>query len=134
MNIRVLLISCLAASIILWSCTSDSQADGEVSLEGYWGLTQASINGKVSDRLSSLYFEFEKDSLLHTNILGEDASYPYQQTETEIIQHSIPEIVYSIDQLTDTLLTLTTQIQNADFVLYLGRRSSDIESNQITEN
>lgn len=134
MDIRVLLTGCMAAGIMLWSCTGDSQAEGEVLLEGYWGLTQANINGKASDRLSSLYFEFVKDSLVHTNILGEDASYPYQQTETEIIQKSVPEIIYSIDQLTDTLLTLTTQIQNADFVLYLGRRSSALESSQITEN
>ncbi len=134
MDIRILLTGCLAVGIMLWACSHDRRAEGEVSLEGYWGLTQASINGKSSDRLSSLYFEFVRDSLVHTNILGEDASYPYRQTETEIIQQSVPEIVYSIDQLSDTLLTLTTQIQNADFVLHLGRRSSAMESNQITEN
>ncbi|MDH3652405.1 MAG: hypothetical protein OEQ53_22130, partial [Saprospiraceae bacterium] len=61
-------------------------------------------------------------------------TYGFQKNESEIIQYSMPEIIYSVEQLSDTILTLAAQIQNADFQLDLRRLSDQEEARQVTEN
>jgi hypothetical protein len=99
------------------TCSPSDKLDAS-DLAGYWQLNFALVNGKNTDRLRDLFLDFDADQKVRTNIFGETFSFDYEYTEDEIIQLSDPQLNYSIQEFSDSLLVLKTNIRKADFLLH----------------
>jgi len=102
-------------------CNED-KVDDSGKLLGRWDIIEASRGGQATESLDQLFFEFFQDGKMRTNILGatEDAVY---SMENMIIKQreSQLEIDYTVDSLTDSVLTMYTTINRFNFRFRLGK-------------
>ena len=112
---------------ILFGFSTCSQSDrvDKSDIAGHWQLKFALVNGENTDRLRDLFLDFNADQQLITNIFGESNSYGYEFSEGEIRQQSDPELIYYIQELSDSLMVLQTNIRKADFILHFYKVSQD---------
>ncbi|MBX2816102.1 MAG: hypothetical protein KTR24_08895 [Saprospiraceae bacterium] len=117
-------------SIFCWvSCAQDSQSEEKII--GRWDLHAAVIDGEETDRLDNLYFEFSPEGEVGTNIFGIDESYQYTLDSEQINQASEPPLVYDLEWLSDSTISMVTQIRRKEFVLSLQRTDVITESSEV---
>lgn len=111
----------LLSLTLLGACGEDDVVQEELLL-GRWDIRQGLRNGRATESLDQLFFVFYEEGRMQTNITGSPADANYELAEDQILQRGGPmEIDYTIQSLTDSLLILTTSINNYDFRLELGR-------------
>ncbi len=115
----------LIAAIVLCTCRQQVE-QGESSLDtlqfmGRWELATAEVDGKSTDRLRSLYFVFLPDTSLQTNIFGSETNYKFSFEDGVILQFSNPQLNYELLEITDSTMSLRTELRGKQFTMYLGK-------------
>lgn len=101
----------------LIACSSDSADNAKTNqLAKRWEIREASRNGRITESLDKLYFDFAKDGTLQTNLGGATETGTYELEEEQILQRGTQiDADYKIETLSDSLLVLTTVIRNSNF-------------------
>ena len=105
-EISIILLSSCCIIYAFQSCKSEAepQALDSLDIQGRWELVSASVDGKETDRLRSLYFVFLPDTSLQTNIFGSETNFKFSMQSEQIIQFSEPQLTYTILAHTDSTL------------------------------
>ena len=107
----------------LSACQDTQEIDRREYLLGRWEIQEARRNGQATESLEELYFEFFQDGKMTTNLLGVPETASYDLEENELRQRdSQMDIDYQIEELTDSLLVLTTNLRDYDFRFRLHKR------------
>lgn len=89
---------------------------------GRWDIQQGLRNGRATESLDELFFVFYEEGKMQTNISGNPADVTYELDGDQIHQQGGPlDITYNIESLTDSMLVLTTTINQYDFRLEMAR-------------
>jgi len=115
--------------LLLVACGSDNSATQQKDmLIGRWDLTEGQRNGKVAESLRGTYFEFMADDKMSTNLpIKGGMNSPYVIEDGVIKQTIINDIKinYTIVQLTEETLQLTTTLRGFDFVFALAKAETE---------
>lgn len=115
-----LLVSVLATTLLL-SCNGDQLNAAEL-IEGRWELKQATRNGEVVEALTDLYFEFDGEGNMQTNLPVPNPGNTYEINKNELTQQgSNGSINYTIETINESDLVLSTVLQGAPFQFKLNR-------------
>ena len=88
---------------VLVGCGTDSNSVGHDALMGRWELSKATVDGKDTDRLQSLYYVFLPDTSVQTNILGSETNFKYIFNSVEIEQLSEDEMDAELQRIEEAL-------------------------------
>ena len=131
-TIRFFAFFVIALAIFSSERCSDAPSFDTKKLTGRWELTKAWRNHRPTEKLNDTYNEFFENSTLKTNLIFDDRSgeYPFVVSGSKIIQKSKPdEIVYTVEEFNDTLLTLHLILRNFPFKLVLHKVENGEELN-----
>ena len=107
--------------LLLPSCTNDDNQAGP-SLTGRWEIESAQRNGRPTESLDELYFEFTELGEFGTNIGGTPAQGQFTREDNNILSKGLqPELVYEIKNITDSTLDLKSRYGNYRFDFRLRR-------------
>ncbi len=95
------------------SCSADRSNDEK--LDGRWSVVDALRNGRKTGTLQDAFFEFRADTLMTTNIFGEEQGYDFELTSGGFKQLGSPEIDYVIERLKGDTLVFSTVINRYNF-------------------
>ncbi|MCB0548618.1 MAG: lipocalin family protein [Phaeodactylibacter sp.] len=130
MNLRSFFQSALLLSIVLLPVACGNEPEGQQELLlGRWELRQATRNGSPTESLSELYFVFNADGSMNTNlpVPGMSEETKYKLDGRNIYQYSdgLPdELSYFIDEISDSTLVLSTEIRNFRFNFVLEKQTA----------
>ncbi len=111
----------LMISLMSTSCETELPYDSQ-QLNGRWEIQEARRNGRVTQSLEGAFFEFRSDGSMLTNLMGKEEEHPYELQQKGILQKSQPkDILYKIDELSDSKLGLSMTIRKFDFQLKLDK-------------
>ena len=111
----------LTMGILLTSCGPDSSLDKD-ALIGRWELRQATRDGKPTESLDQLYYEFIEDGSMKSNLAGQTESGKYEIDNEKLLQRDTKlEVDYLIESLSDSVMTLTTNLRNIHFKFVLEK-------------
>lgn len=114
---------CLLILGLLTACQAEPQKEPD-SITGYWEIKEAYRNGQQTESLDELFFEFFADGTMRTNISSFPANASYELKGNRIMQREGEmDIDYAIEQVSDSTLTLTTNIRNFNFRFDLVKRN-----------
>lgn len=116
----------LSAALLASSCGSEPGNQQELLL-GRWELTEATRNGSPTESLSDLYFVFNADGSMNTNLplpgMTEETSYKLDGRNIYQYSEDLPDdLSYYIDEIGDSTLILSTEIRNARFSFVLAKQ------------
>lgn len=119
MRIQIFLLMGVLTSLT-FACSSDGQMDEETrnQLVGKWEIKEAYRNGSLAESLEDLFFEFDENGQLSTNILGATTQTDYLFQGESIVQSAGDngvEVSYDVENITDTSLVLTTVLRRYNF-------------------
>lgn len=107
---------------LLTGCREEQSDKTEELILGRWEIQQAYRNGKTTESLEELYFEFYQDGKMKTNLLGASETASYDLEDGALLQReSRMDINYNIQELNDSILVMTTQLRDYDFRFRLRR-------------
>ncbi|MDX1667721.1 MAG: lipocalin family protein [Saprospiraceae bacterium] len=106
----------------LVGCQSDVQDEQREMLLGKWELTEATRDGRYTESLDELFFEFYQDGEMRTNLSGRVESATYELEDNLLLQReSQIETDYQIEQLDEEKLMMSTNLRGSHFVFTLER-------------
>ncbi|PSR11870.1 MAG: hypothetical protein DA408_00770 [Bacteroidetes bacterium] len=113
----------LLLGIFVCAACSSNNEEQEAALLGRWEIQEAFRSGEVTTTLAGMFFEFEPDGQLLTNIAGSDENYAYELDGDHILQREgTIEADYAIEELADNRLVLTTNLGNKPFRIVLKKK------------
>ncbi len=117
------IISLLALTTVFQACgpeeTSETSPD---RILGRWELSNATRNGRPTESLTDLYFEFFLDGKMTTNIGGATENASYALLDNEIRQSDSQfDVTYEIQDLTDSVMVLATELRGYSFRFRLAK-------------
>jgi hypothetical protein len=123
---RVMYLSCF---LLLASCKTDNQL--QATINGKWDLTYGEYNGQPAPGLEKIYFSFHDDSL-KTNFspTAEEIESTFKINEKKLIQQTQEPVIYDVENITDSTMTLKTALRGADFILTLTKAIDEIDNVQ----
>ena len=111
--------SSLVLFVVLGALSCGKEEDPMLKLiQGRWEIKEAYRNDQATESLADLYFQFEKDGRMETNLPVSEtpAASAYSLKRGVITQtQGALEIEYQIETVTDTSLVLNTTLQNFPF-------------------
>lgn len=118
-------IASLFIALFLFACGNEEKFS-QNALLGHWELVNATRDGRRAPSVEGAYFNFLEDGTLQTNIASSPETATYTIEGTVIQQReSRFEIDYTIEELTDTSLVLTTELRNAQFRFFLRKAAME---------
>lgn len=130
MKLPSLLRSALLLPIVLLlpACGSEPENQRELLL-GRWELANATRNGAPTESLSELYFVFNADGSMDTNlpVPGMAGQNQYKLDGSNLYQYneeSPDELSYYIEEAGDSTLVLSTEIRSVHFRFNLRKRTA----------
>ena len=107
--------------LFIFSCKNNEKLR-QNALLGNWQIANATRDGRRAPSVEGLYFNFFEDGTLQTNIASSPETATYQ-VDGDIIQQreSRLEIDYTIEELNDSSLVLTTELRSSFFRFFLER-------------
>lgn len=115
------------------SCVNDPQTEGPTfdgdQLHGRWELVEAYRNGRKTETLTDAFYVFESNGDLSTNfppsVNGQSLTYDFngQKIKTK----GAEEMVFDVNELNDSTLTLSMIIQKFPFQLVLAKAMKTTE-------
>lgn len=113
----------LSASLLAAAC-NDTTEKNRAALLGHWELTKAVRNQRETGLLAHIYFDFEPDGKMLTNlpVAPEPAITDYEVDGEEIVQQLPQALHYRIQTLNDSVLVLSMEMRSIPFELQLRRR------------
>jgi len=120
-----LVFCALAASIFMVGCKPEKQDDYAEKILGRWEIREGLRNGEATESLSGLFFEFQAGGAMRTNLSGAEETAAYELKENQILQRqSQIEADYTIEEITDSTLTLSTKLRSYNFRFMLGKAAA----------
>jgi hypothetical protein len=117
----------LLAVLALSQCASEPVFEAEM-LWGRWELREGFRSGKLTESLDGLYFEFGKDGRMNTNLPAGPGEARYELEGSSIRQSGNPaDLIYTIQELSDTVMVLSTDLRNVNFRFILQKGSAEQE-------
>ncbi len=109
-----------------FACTQEKQDDYSDKILGNWNIREAKRNGDPTESLAGLFFEFQKDGAMRTNLSGTEETAAYKLVDNKILQRqSQIEADYTIESVTDSTLTLTTTLRSYNFHFLLAKATGE---------
>lgn len=111
----------------VFACTNTTTTEEtakEVKVEqvhGNWQVTEATRDGQATETLDGLFFRFSEAGQLSTNLLGSEVEVPFELITNKITQKSEPPLEYTVEEVNDQQLVLSTTLQGMKFKLTLGK-------------
>lgn len=99
--------------LIMGACSSEASL-GE-QLEGKWVVVGATRNDRETETLRDAFFEFSGDSILTTNILRAERSFPIEIKNNKVVQGGPVDITYDIISITEDTLIMEAIINTYSF-------------------
>ncbi len=108
---------------LISGCGEAPPPDTRSQLFGRWVLDRAYRNGQPTESLDELYFEFLPSGRMNTNLTGEpqEASYDLEEEVIRQREGSL-DANYTIEEIGDTVLVLSTSLRNFSFRFHLRRQ------------
>ena len=114
----------LLSAFLLSACVNDGDIQTS-DLVGRWDIREAYRDGKPTDTMVGMYFEFSEDGQLKTNMTGADEAYSFELSGEEIRQREgTIETDYKIESLLESELTITTTLQGKHFRMVLDQAAN----------
>ena len=113
--------------VLLWTgCTTETAEDKDKALLlGRWDIQEAIRNGKITEALDGIYFEFlpESKMISNFNLSVEDRQSPYTLKEKILTEQSAVDAnrTFAIEQIDEQNLILSTEYQGMQFKLHLNK-------------
>lgn len=110
------------------SCGPEPENQQEL-LIGRWELNRATRNGNPTESLSDLFFVFQSDGTMTTNLpvpgMDENARYKLNGNTLYQFSDNLPdEVSYTIEDIGDSTLVLSTELRNFRFNFFLAKQAS----------
>lgn len=112
-------------ALLFLGCGNDQSALLN-QLEGTWEVAEARRNNKRTSTLEGAYFSFSDTNTIRTNISGKEETLSFD-LDGQIIQQEggTFEVDYTIENITDSTLEMTTEIRNFPFRFILKKTNSE---------
>lgn len=113
----------LSLLLVFAACGEDATEKNTVLIQGRWAIYKALRNHKVTGTLEGIYFQFDNNGALTTNLpTGPEEPAPFVVKNSRL-EHQYPgkAVVYDIISLNDSLLTLGLELRGIPFELYLKK-------------
>lgn len=120
---KKLLFRSLVLLLVLYqsACVSEPKENYD-AIYGRWELETATNNGRPTELLTGLFFDFSLDGSLRTNVTGSPESVSFTVAEGKIEQREGRiDVDYEIKSMSDSTLVLTTKIRNSVFQFNLSK-------------
>jgi hypothetical protein len=108
------------------ACESEPE-NVEDYLYGRWEIANATRAGQNAETLSGLYYEFDANGTMRTNLpLGGQEESSFSLDGSTISQQTEQMTVdYKIENISDTLLILSTEIRDTPFRFNMRKAQAD---------
>lgn len=116
----------LAVSVLAVSCAPEEDPM-QAMLVGKWQIREAFRNKQATESLADLYFSFSKAGKMETNLpLPEAAGTSAYAVKKGVLYQTQgeTELTYQIESINDSVLVLTTTLQDFPFRFVLNRSTS----------
>lgn len=131
-NISISLL--LLGTITIFACQTQNTAETAQMLVGRWELVQALRNGSPTESLAELYFEFTADGKLKTNLTGVPEEGTYELKDEQLLQRNTQiDADYTIEEIADSNLTLTTNLRGYAFRFDLKKSTTETGNMDTTQ-
>ncbi len=122
-NSHILLM--VLASITFFACKNDNSNTKEL-IVGRWEVLEASRNGRPTESLADLYFDFSQDGKLMTNVAGIPEEGTYEVKGDKVLQRNTRlEADYIVEEITADNLVLTTELRGYAFRFAMKKDSAE---------
>jgi len=112
-------------------CEEDSTEKVRVGLLGRWELFKGYRNRQQTETLAGIYFEFNGDKTMKTNLpLVPETQVEYELSKNTIYQKGLKPLKYEIKELADSVLVLTMVLRGMPFELHLRKVLPPLDSIQ----
>lgn len=113
----------LSVAVLTTVACEDPTEKNRAAIIGHWELTKALRNQRETGLLADIFFDFEPNGQMLTNlpIAPEPTSTGYELTGEEIVQKLPQPITYRIQSLSDSVLVLSMEMRSIPFELQLRR-------------
>lgn len=111
-------------SIFVISCQQDSKktASNAELILGRWDIQEANRNGRPTESLAELYYEFYEDGSMRTNLTGASEQCKFELDNNSLYQReSKMDADYLIEELTDSTLVISTELRGSAFRFLLSK-------------
>ena len=108
----------------LTSCQQDSkkQANNEELIIGRWDVQEAKRNGRITESLAELYYEFYEDGSMRTNLTGASEQCKFELDNDKLYQReSKMDADFLIEELNDSMLVMSTELRGSTFQFLLTK-------------
>lgn len=122
-TMRLMLLFLLAGTSLV-SCKNENQktADNAELIIGRWDIQDAKRNGRTTESLAELYFEFFEDGSMRTNLTGASEKCKFEIDNDKLYQReSKMDADYLIEELTDSSLVISTELRGSSFQFLLNK-------------
>lgn len=127
MHARFTLRLSLFSLLMLFSlvaCQQDGKktANNEELILGRWDIQEANRNGRQTESLAELYYEFYEDGSMRTNLTGASEQCKYELDGNQLYQReSKMDADYLIEELNDSSLVISTELRGSTFKFLLSK-------------
>lgn len=103
------------------ACKEDAKTD---NLDGRWEIIGGTFNGRAADQFKGFYLEFGKDGSLKTNLNANAADEigTFKIKNGKILKQTAEEATFTIKEIKDTVMMLSTQMRGIDFQFILHKK------------
>lgn len=130
-------IGLLLSACLFFACKNDQSPPAQTFeqnlLPGRWEILQAVQNGRETDRMNGLFFEFQTEGRMLTNFTGVSQEHEYEFDGSQIKQASEPPVTYSVQALSDTLLSMSFSFRESPFQLTLRKATTAGQGGEILQ-
>ena len=108
--------------LIICSCEGDDIIQ-KADLLGQWEIETGFRNGKQTESFTGMYFNFEEEGVLLTNMTGQEETYKYEIDGQSIFQRNgALDADYNVDLLTTDSLILVTTLRTKELKMILSKK------------
>ncbi len=111
--------------VFLWSLMLACKGDVKTThLDGRWEVIGGTFNGKTADQFKGFYLEFGKDGSLKTNLNANATEEigTFTIKNNKILKQTTEETTFSINEIKDTVMMLSTQMRGSDLQFILNKK------------
>jgi hypothetical protein len=120
------------AALMTLSACDDPTDKNRTALVGHWELTKALRNQRETGLLADIFFDFDPDGKMLTNlpVAPEPLPVAYEVMGEELVQKLPQPITYHIQSLNDSVLVLSLEMRSIPFELQLRKTESPAPSTE----
>ncbi|MEY3050792.1 MAG: hypothetical protein RLY31_577 [Bacteroidota bacterium] len=124
LSVLLLTLGFLSVACREQTATSDSLT---AQLQGRWELEKAWRNGRQTETLAGIYYEFADGNVLTTNMTPslQEESYVYEVKGQQIVEKTGHEVLYTITEFQDSVMSISLTIHDFPFRLLVRRTEWD---------